>query len=208
MTSDVFTNIEQYIDQYGYWAVFVGVLLEDLGIPMPGETMLIAGATVAGSTGEMSIVLLLLTAWAAAVTGDNLAYAIGRFAGRRLVVKYGHMVFITARRLERAERFYERYGPHVVVIARFLTLLRQLNGIAAGISNMRWWTFLFYNALGAALWAGFWGSLSYWLGTRAENLTGALRTAAPFLTAIGLVVTVIVVLRLRRKSKTAGRKKS
>ena len=145
------SDVRPYIDQYGYWAIFVGVLLDDFGIPVPGEAMLIAGALMVGSTGTMSIVPLLVTAWAAAVIGDNFAYALGRFAGRRLVLKYGHMLFVTPRRLRRVENFYERYGGHVVIIARFLTLVRQLNGIVAGIGNMPWWTFLAYNALGAAV---------------------------------------------------------
>ena len=208
MISKIIADIGPYIDQYGYWAVFVGILLEDVGIPMPGEMILITGATIAGSTGKMSIVVLLITAWAAAVTGDNLAYAIGRFAGRRLVIKYGHMIFITVRRLERAEQFYERFGPHVVVIARFLSVVRQLNGIAAGVSKMPWWTFLLYNALGAAIWAGLWGSLSYWLGARSESLTGALRMGAPFITVIGLIATVVFLLRFRRVKTTKGRGKS
>lgn len=208
MISKIFAEIGPYIEQYGLWAVFFGILLEDAGIPMPGEMILITGATIAGSTGKMSIVALLITAWAAAVTGDNLAYAVGRFAGRRLVIKYGHRLFITARRLSRAEEFYERYGPHVVVIARFLTLVRQLNGIAAGISNMPWWTFLLYNALGAALWAGLWGSLSYWLGASSATLGGALRTAAPFITVVGLVITVLFLLRFRRLKNPKGRRKS
>jgi membrane protein DedA with SNARE-associated domain len=205
MFEHFFTDVRPYIEQYGYWAIFVGVLLDDLGIPMPGETILIAGALMAGSTGAMSIVPLLVTAWAAAVIGDNLAYALGRFAGRRLVLKYGHMLFVTPRRLRRVENFYERYGGHVVIIARFLTLVRQLNGIVAGIGNMPWWTFLAYNALGAALWAGFWGLLSFWLGERTHSIAGALATAGPLAALAGLVALVVVAFRsLRWKRRKEG----
>jgi membrane protein DedA with SNARE-associated domain len=208
MVEHLFSDVRPYIDQYGYWAIFAGVLLDDFGIPVPGEAMLIAGALMAGSAGTMSIVPLLATAWAAAVIGDNLAYALGRFAGRRLVLKYGHMLFVTPRRLRRVENFYERYGGHVVIIARFLTLLRQLNGIVAGIGNMPWWTFLAYNALGAALWAGFWGLLSFWLGERTHSLAGALAPAGPLAALAGLVaVLALAVLSLRRKGRREGRGK-
>ena len=199
------SDVRPYIDQYGYWAIFVGVLLDDFGIPVPGEAMLIAGALMAGSTGTMSIVPLLVTAWAAAVIGDNFAYALGRFAGRRLVLKYGHMLFVTPRRLRRVESFYERYGGHVVIVARFLSLVRQLNGIVAGIGNMPWWTFLAYNALGAALWVGFWGLLSFWLGERTHSLAGALATAGPLAALAGLIALVIVAIRaLRAKRRKEG----
>jgi membrane protein DedA with SNARE-associated domain len=208
MVEHLFSDVRPYIDQYGYWAIFAGVLLDDFGIPVPGEAMLIAGALMAGSAGTMSIVPLLATAWAAAVIGDNLAYALGRFAGRRLVLKYGHMLFVTPRRLRRVENFYERYGGHVVIIARFLTLLRQLNGIVAGIGNMPWWTFLAYNALGAALWAGFWGLLSFWLGERTHSLAGALAAAGPLAALAGLIaVLALAVLSLRRKGRREGRGK-
>ena len=117
VTSHVLVGLGSYLDRYGYWAVFVGVLLEDFGIPMPGETILIAAATIAGATGKMSIALLLLTAWVALLIGDNLAYAVGRFAGRRLVLRYGPLVLITPQRLARAESFYRHYGPLVVLIS-------------------------------------------------------------------------------------------
>lgn len=194
----VLAQIGPYLDQYGYWAVFGGVFLEGLGIPVPGELLLIAGAIIAGSTGRMSILLLLPISLAAAIAGDNLAYAIGRFAGRHLVIKYGHFVFITAHRLSRAEFFYLRYGPPVVAIARFLTLMRQLNGIVAGVSNMNWRRFFLYDAVGAVLWVGLWGPLSFWLGTSSVNLINAVLIASPVLAVVGLGVTFLVLRRFHR----------
>jgi membrane protein DedA with SNARE-associated domain len=103
----------------------------------------------------------------AAVTGDNTGYAIGRFGGRKLVLRYGRYLLMTEQRLQKTEGFFGRYGGAMVLIARFFTVLRQLNGIVAGTAKMSWWRFLSYNALGAALWVTFWGVLFYELGEKA-----------------------------------------
>jgi membrane protein DedA with SNARE-associated domain len=173
--SDFFLTVKPYLDHYGYWALFGAILLEDFGLPVPGETMLIASALMA-SQGEMHIVSVLLIGCVAAVTGDNIGYAIGRFGGRKLVLRHGRYVLITGERLQKAEGFFRRYGGAVVVVARFLAGLRQLNGIVAGTVMMRWWRFLAYNMLGAALWVSFWGMLFYELGERAFRFGGGFRT--------------------------------
>jgi membrane protein DedA with SNARE-associated domain len=157
--SDFFITVKPYLDHYGYWALFGAILLENFGLPVPGETLLIASALLA-SQGKMHIVPLLVTACIAAITGDNIGYAIGRFGGRRLVFRYGRYVLITEERLQKAEGFFRRYGGVVVAVARFLAGLRQLNGIVAGTVKMRWRRFLVYNMLGAALWVAFWGCCS------------------------------------------------
>ena len=101
----------------------------------------------------------------AAVLGDNVGYWIGVRGGRRVVHRYGRYIFITPERLERAEKFFARRGNRIVVVARFIDGLRQLNGVIAGITAMPWRTFLIYNAIGAALWVGWWTTISYVLGT-------------------------------------------
>lgn len=189
--SDFFLTVKPYLDHYGYWALFGAILLEDFGLPVPGETMLIASALLA-SQGEMHIVPLLLIACVAAVSGDNIGYAIGRFGGRRLVLRYGRYALITEERLNKAEGFFRRYGGAVVVMARFLAGLRQLNGIVAGTVKMSWRRFLAYNMLGAVLWVGFWGMLFYELGEKAARL-GAGINKVEFLLIFG-VVTALVIL--------------
>jgi len=136
-------SLQPYL-QHGYWAVFGAILLEDFGVPVPGETLLIAGSLLA-SRGRMDIAYLLLAAWAGAVAGDNIGYAVGRFGGRRAVLRFGSHVFIDEKKLDRTERFFAKYGGAVVVVARFFEVLRQLNGIVAGTARMRWWRFLSYN---------------------------------------------------------------
>ena len=187
--SDFFITVKPYLDHYGYWALFGAILLENFGLPVPGETLLIASALLA-SQGKMHIVPLLVTACIAAITGDNIGYAIGRFGGRRLVFRYGRYVLITEERLQKAEGFFGRYGGAVVVMARFFAVLRQLNGIVAGTAKMSWYRFLLYNMLGAALWVTFWGMLFYELGESASSFGAGFNSLQFFLLG-GLVAAIL-----------------
>jgi len=194
-------NFETLLSQYGYWALFGAILLEDFGLPLPGEALLIAGSVMA-SQGNMHIVALLLLAWAGAVLGDNIGYGIGRYGGRRLVLRYGPYVFITASRLNYAEKFFRKHGGVVVVAARFIEILRQLNGIIAGMVQMEWKRFLSYNILGAALWVGFWGILSYEIGSRASEFLRIFNRFEIYVfVVLGLSAAVLVVYLIIRRRR-------
>ena len=125
-------SLSSPLEHFGLWAILLLVLVEDFGIPVPGETVLIAGAIFAGS-GRLNIVAVGVVGFCAAVVGDNIGYAIGRFGGRRLVDRWGKYVFLTAERLEKAEAFFARHGAKIIAIARFIEGLRQANGIIAGL---------------------------------------------------------------------------
>lgn len=190
-----------YIERYGYTAVFAGVMVESFGIPAPGQSLVIAGAVLA-SQGEMHIAVLLLTAWSAAVIGDNIGYAIGHFGGRRLVLRHGRYVGVRADHLERVERFFQRYGGGIVVAARFFEILRQLNGVIAGTAGMPWWRFLAFNATGAALWVGLWGLGVFYLGQHMEQVLAVFRRFEPYVVAVGVIAVVglgIFLFRLRAR---------
>ena len=116
-----------FIAQYGYGALFGVLFAESFGLPLPGEAFLVTASFLA-TQGQLNIWLVGLTAWTAAVLGDNVGYAIGRFGGRRLVIRHGARVGISAERLNRTERFFAHYGPEIVIVARFFPVLRQLNG--------------------------------------------------------------------------------
>ncbi|HEY1566521.1 MAG TPA: DedA family protein, partial [Solirubrobacteraceae bacterium] len=137
--------LEPTLNHYGYLAVAGLVLIEDFGVPVPGETILILAAVYAG-TGRLNILLVALLGFCGAVLGDNVGFAIGHFGGRRLVLRYGRYVFITPERLDRATDFFERHGGKVIIVARFIEGLRQANGIVAGITGMHWKRFLVFNA--------------------------------------------------------------
>lgn len=133
----VLHSLEPTLNQFGYLAVLGLVLIEDFGVPVPGETALILGAVYAG-TGQLSIVLVALLGFCGAVLGDNIGFALGHVGGRPLVERYGRYVLLTPDRLDKATSFFDRHGGKVVMIARFVEGLRQANGITAGTAGMRW----------------------------------------------------------------------
>jgi membrane protein DedA with SNARE-associated domain len=197
----VFHHLEGTLHHYGYLAVAGFIFFEDFGIPLPGETMLIAAALYAGA-GHLNVVLVGLIAFGAAVLGDNVGYAIGHFGGRRLIERVGKYVFITPARLDRAEDFFNRHGGKLVVVARFVEGLRQANGLVAGTIHMHWLKFLACNALGAALWVGLWTTLGYIAGDHVEAISRYLTYVA-----IGLAVLFLAAiarhLHHRRKNRAA-----
>lgn len=197
-------HLAPVLDQFGYLAVGGFVLLEDFGVPVPGETILIAAAVYAGA-GRLNIVAVVIIAFAAAVVGDNIGYAIGFFGGRQLVLRYGRYVFITSERLDKAEQFFRRYGGVVVAGARFIEGLRQANGIVAGITRMAWPRFLVFNALGAALWVGVWTSIGYLAGSHITAIYNAItRYSLYVLIALAAAVAALIirtVIRRRRRAR-------
>ena len=194
------------LQHYGLWAVFALVFVEDFGIPVPGETILIAAAVYAGS-GGLNIVAVGVVGFVAAVAGDNVGYAIGRFGGHALAVRWGKYIFLTPDRLEHAESFFQRHGGKIIVLARFIEGLRQANGIIAGISMMRWVRFLFFNMIGAGLWVGCWVSVGYFAGQHITAIYGYItRYSLYVLIALAVAVIVWIGLRLRgRKHRRAAK---
>jgi membrane protein DedA with SNARE-associated domain len=192
------------LEHYGLWAVALFVLVEDFGIPLPGETVLIAGAVFAGS-GRLNVVAVGIVGFLAAVAGDNVGYAIGRFGGRALVERWGRYVFLTSERLDKAERFFARHGGKIIVLARFIEGLRQANGIIAGLSGMRWLKFLACNALGAALWVGTWVSVGYFAGQHITSIYDVI-TRYSLYAAIAAVAAIAgwLLLHLRKRRRTAA----
>ncbi|HKT17153.1 MAG TPA: DedA family protein [Stellaceae bacterium] len=185
-------EVHRFVADYGYLAVFFGILLEDFGLPTPGETMLIAGSVLA-SRGTLNIVWLLPVAWFGAVVGDSIGFFIGAFGGHRVLVRYGGRIGITTERLQKVEAFFARYGDIVVVIARFFVVLRQFNGIVAGSLEMPWPRFLLYNSIGAALWVGFWGGLTYWLGSRFFEFIHSVGWVGPTAAAVAIFALIVLV---------------
>lgn len=164
------TQIEPLVKHYGLPGLFVDVFLEALGLPLPGETLIIVAAGLAG-LGKMNIYGVALAAFLAAVAGDNVGYLVGRLFGRPLIVRHGSRFGITQDRLAAVEELVRKRGPLIVAGARFFVVFRQLNGIAAGTVGMHWLVFLISNAVGAALWVGFWTTLAYHFGQDVPLLT-------------------------------------
>lgn len=187
--------LEPTLNHYGYLAVVGLLLLEDFGIPVPGETILILAAVYAGA-GRLNIVLVGVLAFLAAVTGDNIGFAIGHFGGRRLVERYGRYIFLTPERLNKATDFFERHGGKIVVVARFIEGLRQANGIIAGITGMHWAKFIAFNAIGAALWVATWTTLGYLSGNHINTI---YNTASQYSTYLAIAAAILILTLIARR---------
>ncbi|MET8539278.1 DedA family protein [Kitasatospora sp. NPDC004799] len=192
------------LDHYGYLAVALLVLLDNCGIPVPGQTVLVLASVYAGA-GHLDFAAVLLIAAGAAALGNALGYLIGRTGGRAFVHRWGRYVLLTPARMERADGFFARHGGKVVTVARFVDGLRQYNGIIAGTTGMPWRRFLPYNLLGAVLWTAVWGTFGYLAGANIGTVyRTALRYQVWFAVGLGLLVAALLlrqVLRYRRRRR-------
>jgi membrane protein DedA with SNARE-associated domain len=184
--SHILGTLEPWVHEYGAGAIFLILTLESFGAPLPGESLLIVAAILAGR-GEISFPALLFSAWAGAVTGDNIGYLIGRMLGHKLLLRFGGMVGLKSERLRKVEAIFARYGAVTVSFARFFAILRQLNGVVAGSLEMDWRRFLLFNALGGALWVVVWTIAGFYLGKHGSDI-------AVIVHKLGLFGTILVVL--------------
>ncbi|MDT5098823.1 MAG: hypothetical protein QOC76_2560 [Mycobacterium sp.] len=200
----VFGDLQPLLEHYGYLAVGGFVLLEDFGVPVPGETILIAAAVFAGS-GHMNIALVILVAVVGAIIGDNIGFAVGHFGGRPLVHRFGRYIFLTPARLDHAEEYFNKHGGKIVTVARFIEGLRQLNGLLAGIIGMHWAKFLGFNALGAVLWVCTFAAVGYLAGENIVEIYAAFERYKWYvIAAIVVIAAILITRRIRRRRAAAG----
>jgi membrane protein DedA with SNARE-associated domain len=193
--------IEHYMLLYGYWAVFFGVMLENAGVPVPGETILLIAGYFA-STGEFNIALVMLIACAGAVIGDNIGFAIGHHYGRSVLLRIGRFFFLTPKRLEHMEGYFKRHGPKTILVARFITGLRVFAALLAGASKMPWRVFFIYNVAGAILWSVIITTLGYLFGQSLPLLIKWVgRSGTIMLIAVIVIGFIVWRVRKHRKSK-------
>ena len=179
-------TIAHLIHVYGL-AVVAGVIgLECIGLPFPGETVLILASIFAGTKHDLNIISVVLTAAGGAIVGQMVGYLIGREFGYWLLLRYGSYLRITESRIKLGEYLFLRHGGKIVIVARFIPVLRSLAGILAGANRMPWRQFLLANVVGAVIWASFFGFAAYMLGRQFERLAG------PMVIVLG-VATVIVI---------------
>jgi len=183
------------VSAHGSWAVGLLVGLESLGLPLPGETALVAAAIYAGSTGQLSIVGVLLAALLGAIMGDSLGYLAGRRLGWPLLLHHGPRVGLTPGRLRLGRALFLRRGGKVVFFGRFVAFLRVPVASLAGASGMTWPRFLLCNAAGAVIWVGVFGGVALALGTQAQRLFGPLGMAALALGIAGAGTAMLLVRR-------------
>jgi membrane protein DedA with SNARE-associated domain len=196
-------NVEHLISTAGYPLLFLIVMGESSGMPIPGETGLIAAAVLA-SQGKLEIGFVIALAAAGAIVGDNIGYLIGRKGGRWLLERPGP--FLTQRQnvLIIGEPFFERHGPKAVFFGRFLLGLRVWASWLAGATRMHWRSFVIWNALGGITWATAIGLLAYYLGHSASNAVQAFGIYGLVAVALAVVSGLIAHRRHRKRQETAG----
>ncbi len=189
-------TVDHIISSYGYYAVFLIVGLESVGIPLPGETVLVAAA-LAAATGRLDIWIVFLVATAGAILGDNLGYWIGYRGGYKLARKYGHKIRLDERKLKVGRYVFDRHGGKVVFFGRFVSVLRTFAAFIAGTVHMAWPRFLVYNATGGVVWAAIFSFGFYVAGNTLEKLSGPLNVV---LISLAVLVVIAVFLVVRRQT--------
>ena len=165
----ILQELEHLVATYGYLGVLVSITLESFGVPLPAESLLIVASWVAAK-GQLNIVIVVAVAWFAAVLGDNIGYLIGRLVGHRVIERFGPYVGATPPLVEKFRGLFFRYGPAIIIVARLIEVLRQMNGILAGSMGMPWWRFVVCNMIGAAIWVAIWGYGAYLFGEHMDQI--------------------------------------
>jgi membrane-associated protein len=199
---DIIDTIRQFLIAWGYWAVALGLLLENAGVPVPGETILILASVLAYNAHELSLPWIIVVGTIAATAGDNIGYWIGRKGGRPLLERWKRFFHVRDEHIGSAEKLIERYGAASIFFARFVTGVRVIAGPLAGVLRMEWRRFALFNFLGALVWVVTIASLSYAFGSQLGRL---LRLMADANWIILIVVAAILVIFLwkRRRARRA-----
>jgi membrane protein DedA with SNARE-associated domain len=152
MTHHIFDLLRGALVHYGYWAVAAVLLLENAGLPLPGETILLLASFLAYSEHELRLPFVIVVGIVATTAGGEFGFALGRHGGRPLIERYRELFSIRAETVERGDRLFERYGAATVFLARFIFGMRVLSSLLAGALQMPWRKFALYNFFGAAVW--------------------------------------------------------
>lgn len=194
-------NFNHLVQTSGYPIVFLLVAAESLGVPLPGETVLITASIYAGQTHRLSPWLIWAVASAAAIIGDNVGFWIGDKGGYRLLHRYGRYIRVREREIKVGRLVFDRQGGKVVFFGRFVSVLRTYAAFLAGTLKMHWRRFLPYNAAGGIVWAGIYTWVPYEVG---KAITKASHTVDIFLAIAAVVVVIAVIVLVRRKAAQLG----
>jgi len=187
---------EQIIESlpvWGYPAVFFGVMLENAGIPVPGETILLTAGFLSFK-GILNPIFVVLSAFTGAVIGDNIGFFIGYKGGRPLLQRYGNAFYVSRSGLERTERLFERQGGKIIFVARFITGLRVFAAVVAGVGKMQWRRFFFFNVSGAVLWSIIITLVGFYFGQGRETISSYFKYLdETILSAVAVAVVIYLV---------------
>ncbi|HET7880565.1 MAG TPA: DedA family protein [Acetobacteraceae bacterium] len=188
-------HLMELLHSYGIVVVGVIIALESLGLPLPGETLLIAGAVLAGTTHQLNIAFVIVAAAVGAIVGQAAGYAIGWSIGFRLLRRYGRYIGLTEQRLELGRQLFARHGSKVVLAARFVVLLRTLAALLAGANRMPLGSFMVANIAGSVVWSTLYGLGAYFLGHEAAHLAGPVAIGIGAVVAVALVAGFLILRR-------------
>jgi membrane protein DedA with SNARE-associated domain len=194
----LFNKFSGTLDHYGYAAVILFLVVENLGVPLPGQLVLIAAALYAAN-GGLNIVVVGLVGIAASVTGSALGYAIGLYGGRPLAERFGKYVFLTPERLDKTENFFAKRGWLVALFGRFVDGVRQATGIIAGISDMTFKRFMIFTTAGAVIWVGVWTTVGDLAGDHITTISKYAGYAAAVLGVLAVLFIARAALASRRR---------
>ena len=200
MTHSVLDLLRNAVVHYGYWAVAVALVLENSGIPVPGETVLLLASFLAYSERELQLAWIIVVATLAATLGDNLGFALGYHGGRPLLARYQSFFRIQTRTIEQGEDLFARYGAFTVFFARFVFGLRIIAGPLAGVLRMPWRKFLAFNFMGAAAWVAAISTVGYLFGQHWQRLEGDMKRFDFGLAILMLAAAALVWWRNRREN--------
>jgi membrane protein DedA with SNARE-associated domain len=177
-------HLQQLVSAHGYWVVALIVGLESMGLPLPGETILVLAAIYAATEPSFNIWVLIAVAAFGAIVGDNTGYWLGRRYGYALLLRYGRRIGMFEARIKLGQYLFLKHGSKVVFLGRFVALLRILAAFLAGVNRMPWRAFMIANASGGIIWAGVFGLGGYFFGKLLLHVHHAL---APIVFAVALV---------------------
>ncbi len=199
MFSGWFHQFQTFFAHYGLWAVFFILLLENAGLPLPGEFTLLYASYVAHQERALSLPTVMLTGFCACVLGDNTGFWLAREAGAWLK----RVLRLTPARLEYAHHYFRKFGKMTIFFARFIAGLRIIAGPAAGLEGFSWESFLLFNALGAAAWVTAISSAGYLLGHHWQHLLLLIKRVDYGILALAIVAAILIVRHIRHE-RTRG----
>jgi len=206
--SEIFEILRGYFDNYGYWTLFFALMLENAGLPLPGETILLFASFLAFSERQLHLPCIIAMGIVACTLGDNLGYSIGRRGGRPLLDRYAHLLRIRKQTIEKGENLFARYGNLTVFVARFVFGMRIIAGPLAGVLRMPWSRFVLFNFLGAATWVTVIAVLGYLFGEHWGQLTKTLGRVNLVLALLAAWVGLFLYRRYRAKREQMRRESS
>ena len=198
MNAHILQLLEGYFGRHGYWTVAVVLLLENAGVPVPGETVLLLAGFLTFSQHHFRLPWVIAVGVAAATFGDNLGYAIGCYGGRPLLNRYRQLFHISPAQIAQGERLFEKHGPVTVFFARFIFGMRIITGPLAGVLRMHWKKFALFNFLGAAAWVTVVAAAGYLFGRQWHSLVRWVGDVDILLGAIVALIIIAVVWRAGR----------